>query len=185
MIKDPMLSTSSPLANQEPASGQQQADSQQGPELPPQKPDPVEPPDTAAPQETSPPLPADAQESDAAPEHPEPEPETPDSFVALEEDALTDTEQQELQQNESAPVEGKENKKADQAEAKRQVEYGKIIDSKQYFVPINAVQQRHALRTALLSVLVILLVIVAMGDALLDAGVLMLENIPHTHFLNQ
>lgn len=69
------------------------------------------------------------------------------------------------------------------AAAKRERELESLIDSKQFYVPINAVaRKREVKHSALMTVLVLLLAFVLI-DLMLDSGLILLaERIPHTHF---
>jgi hypothetical protein len=70
-------------------------------------------------------------------------------------------------------------------EVERQTELEKLIESKQYALPINSVQHKKTSRT-FLYVLLVLVVLVVAADLVLDSGVWKTSvNIPHTHFFNK
>jgi hypothetical protein len=68
---------------------------------------------------------------------------------------------------------------------KRDHEIQDMIDSRQYFVPIDAVARRRSIKVSIgLTVLVLLLGIILI-DFMLDSGtILLLQKIPHTHFFS-
>jgi hypothetical protein len=70
---------------------------------------------------------------------------------------------------------------ADQV-AKHQAAIDKLADSQQYYLPINSVEKRRSQRFIGLGILLSLLLVVAWADVALDAGLISLSNIPHSHF---
>lgn len=76
-------------------------------------------------------------------------------------------------------------KKAEEEKAAKAAELEKLVESKKYFLPINAVQlRRNKLRVLLLFIICIILA-AALLDISLDAGVLKINGIqPLTHFFN-
>ena len=61
----------------------------------------------------------------------------------------------------------------------------KIIDSKKYFLPINAVEQRKSKRFVALGVFLALVLALAWVDIALDAGLIHIDGIkPATHFFS-
>lgn len=84
-----------------------------------------------------------------------------------------------------SPATEKALKEAAAAE-KRANELQSLIDSKQFYVPINAVAQRRSIKySSLMTVFVFLLALVLI-DLMLDTGmILLVQKIPHTHFFSQ
>jgi len=69
--------------------------------------------------------------------------------------------------------------------AKHDAEIQKLADSKQYYLPINAVEKRKTKRFIALGVLLSLLLVVFWVDVALDAGLIHLSGIkPLTHFFS-
>lgn len=59
------------------------------------------------------------------------------------------------------------------------------IDSRQFFVPINAVAQKRSIKISLVMTIVVFLLSVVLVDLMLDSGaILLVQKIPHTHFFN-
>jgi flagellar biosynthesis GTPase FlhF len=78
---------------------------------------------------------------------------------------------------------------AEAAEAKAQAEHDaavqKLIDSKQYFVPVNAVEKRRSKRFVALGILLSVLLVAAWVDIALDAGLIQINGVkPVTHFFS-
>lgn len=76
-----------------------------------------------------------------------------------------------------------------EAEAKKQAEHDdtiqKLVDSKQYFLPINTVEKRRSKRFVALGMLVSLLLIMAWVDIAADSGILTVAaGLPHTHLFS-
>jgi len=72
-----------------------------------------------------------------------------------------------------------------EAEAKRQAELQKLVDSKKFFLPINSVEKRRSKRFVALGILLSVVLIVAWADIALDAGLIKVSNIkPVTHFFS-
>ena len=75
---------------------------------------------------------------------------------------------------------------AAQKEAVHQAELQKIVVSKEYFLPINAVEKRRTKRFSILGIILILLLAVAWADLSLDAGIISIHGIkPLTHFFSK
>ncbi|HEX4774304.1 MAG TPA: hypothetical protein VH234_02205 [Candidatus Saccharimonadales bacterium] len=77
----------------------------------------------------------------------------------------------------------------DEAEAAKQAEHDtaiqKLADSKQYFLPINAIEKRKSQRFVLLGIALSLLLAVAWVDVALDSGIIQINGIkPVTHFFS-
>lgn len=77
----------------------------------------------------------------------------------------------------------------EKAEAAEQAEHDatvqKLVDGKQYFLPINAVEKRKSRRFILLGVVLSLVLAVAWVDVALDAGLIHISGLkPATHFFS-
>jgi hypothetical protein len=71
------------------------------------------------------------------------------------------------------------------AELKHQESIQKLVESKQYFLPINSVEQRRSKRFVALGILFSLVLAVAWVDVALDAGLVKIGNVkPVTHFFS-
>lgn len=129
--------------------------------------------------------PAEATESDSAtPKAGTATTETEEAVAESDdeaEDTTTDDAQAPAKQQPNAETR-KAVEEAKQA-AKRQEEVEKYIDSKQFFVPINAIAHKRSIKvSALLTVLVFLLALILI-DLMIDSGIILLiQKIPHTHF---
>jgi hypothetical protein len=74
---------------------------------------------------------------------------------------------------------------AEDAEAKRDAELQKLIDKKQYFLPINAMEQRRAEQFIALGIVMSIILALAWLDISLDAGLIHIDNIHAlTHFFS-
>jgi len=72
-----------------------------------------------------------------------------------------------------------------EAAAKREQELQSYIDSRQFFVPINAVARKRSIMVSAGLTLLVLLLALVLIDLMLDSGViLLLQKIPHTHFFS-
>lgn len=76
-----------------------------------------------------------------------------------------------------------------QAEAAEQAKHDaatqKLVDSKKYFLPINAVEKRKTKRFIVLGILLVILLALAWGDIAADAGIIHVSGIkPPTHFFS-
>jgi hypothetical protein len=84
----------------------------------------------------------------------------------------------------SAPTEEELNAEAE-ALAKHDEAIQQLVDSKQYFLPINAVEKRKTRHFVILGVLLSVLLLLAWGDIALDAGLIQISGIkPATHFFS-
>lgn len=87
---------------------------------------------------------------------------------------------------EKSEVEGENVKTAqktvEEADTKRQQELEELVSEGTYNLPINAVRRKRS-RTLFIVFIVLILLAVVTFDLLLDAGLLQLQGIPHTHFL--
>jgi len=71
------------------------------------------------------------------------------------------------------------------AAAKRERELEEMIDSRQFFVPINAVARKHSIKVSAGLTLLVLLLAIVLIDLMLDTGmILLVQKIPHTHFFS-
>ncbi|HEX3568502.1 MAG TPA: hypothetical protein VHT70_02380 [Candidatus Saccharimonadales bacterium] len=88
----------------------------------------------------------------------------------------------------TGPTQKEQDKAAEKAAAEvaeKLAGYEKVIDSKQYFVPVNSVRKRSMRLLVIGAVLVIVAALVCI-DFMLDAGTLTLPfNVPHTHIIKQ
>jgi hypothetical protein len=141
--------------------------------------------DTAAEKPTE--TPAEPEQSSSAPIV---KPSTP-SLVAPEPtpstDATTSTSDSEAEPKpETTEDSAKTAAKAAGEEAAKQEQYAKIIDSKEYFVPVNAVRRKRSMRMLVIGAVLIIVVVLACINFMLDAGTLTLPfTVPHTHLIKQ
>jgi hypothetical protein len=71
------------------------------------------------------------------------------------------------------------------AEAAKDAKLQQVIDSKKYFLPINAIEQRRNARFVALGVILVLLLVVTWVDIALDAGLIHLGGLKAlTHFFS-
>jgi hypothetical protein len=69
--------------------------------------------------------------------------------------------------------------------AERQRKLREYTDSRQFFVPINAVAQKRSIKVSIGLTLLVLLLAILLIDLMLDSGtILLLQKIPHTHLFN-
>lgn len=74
---------------------------------------------------------------------------------------------------------------AEAASAKEQEELNRLIDDKEYFLPINSVERRRTRVVAVVGVLVIMVLAAAWVNVALDAGFIEIPGVqPLTHFFN-
>lgn len=72
---------------------------------------------------------------------------------------------------------------AEAAERERKLQ--DYTDSRQFFVPINAVAQGRSIKVSIGLTILLLLLAIILIDLMLDTGiVLLLQKVPHTHFFN-
>ncbi len=72
-----------------------------------------------------------------------------------------------------------------EAETKRQAQIDQLADSKQYYLPIDTIENKRSRRVVALGILLSLVLIIAWADIALDAGLIQLGNIkPVTHFFS-
>lgn len=73
----------------------------------------------------------------------------------------------------------------DEAELKHAADLENLVESKQYFLPINAVEHRRSRRSALAGILLVVVLAMALADIALDAGLVSFGHIqPLTHFFH-
>lgn len=71
------------------------------------------------------------------------------------------------------------------ADAKRDAALQKLIDSKKYYVPVNAVEKRRAKRITALGIALAIILALCWVDVALDAGIVQIGNVkPVTHFFS-
>ena len=69
--------------------------------------------------------------------------------------------------------------------AKRESKLQEYTDSRQFFIPINAVAQKRSIKVSIGLTILVLLFAIVLIDLLLDTGtILLLQKIPHTHLFN-
>lgn len=72
------------------------------------------------------------------------------------------------------------------AAEKRQKELEALIDSKQFYVPINAVARKRSIKYSSVMTVAVFLLAIVLIDLMLDTGmILLVQKIPHTHFFTQ
>ncbi len=140
-----------------------------------------------------------AENTDTAePTKPEPEPATDTDKTTVEkqtaDEASTITEADATASNEAdtADASDKPVKQTDEevdAEVAKQAKHDaaiqKLVDSKQYSLPINAVEKRRSKRFVLLGILLSLLLALTWADIALDAGIIQFHSVkPLTHFFS-
>jgi hypothetical protein len=68
---------------------------------------------------------------------------------------------------------------------KRHQEIERTIESQKYYVPINTVAQKQSIRISLLLLLLTLLLAIILVDLMFDSGIVLIVNqLPHTHFFS-
>lgn len=95
--------------------------------------------------------------------------------------------QEEEPTDENNPKSGKPNPHAHKAseDAKREQEFQKYIDNRDFFVPINAVARKHSLKVGFILIFVEFLLGLFLLNLMLDAGLIhLIEKIPHTNFFD-
>jgi hypothetical protein len=69
--------------------------------------------------------------------------------------------------------------------AERERKLQEYVDSRQYFIPINAVAHKRSIKISLGMTLMLFLLALVLIDLMLDSGmILLIQKIPHTHFFN-
>jgi hypothetical protein len=118
-----------------------------------------------------------------APEETVPEIETKPEEPDTEEEPATD---QPKADETATPAEVDDAAKAAATEdAEKEAGVQKLIDGKQYFLPINTVEKRKSKRFVALGIVLSLLLAVAWADIALDAGLIDIQGVkPVTHFFS-
>jgi hypothetical protein len=128
-------------------------------------------PEQETPAEPTPSAPEPAKEPEPAPAAPPSEP-TP-----------SDPESDKGDKGNEASLEAEEAKAAEKAKHDQEVQ--KLIDSKQYFLPINAVEKRKSKRFVALGIVLSVILALAWADIALDAGLVQISGVkPVTHFFS-
>jgi hypothetical protein len=125
----------------------------------------------------------DANTDSVPPEEAEPakEAEPEQESANDEEDEGQDDDQPSAERTEQ-----KEDEEAVRKEAERRAEVQKIITSRKYYLPINAVGKRRAKRYVILGIVLIVILVAAWVDVALDAGMIHVHGIkPLTHFFSK
>jgi hypothetical protein len=126
----------------------------------------------------------------AAPAEPDPEPASSPAKPADDKpDAPADTADPAKEEPDKTVDAAMANDKqlADQqaAEAEHEAAMQKLIDSQQYFLPINTVEKRKAKRFMVLGVVLAVVLAAAWADIALDAGLIHVSGVkPATHFFS-
>lgn len=132
---------------------------------------------------------ADTKIAEATPSEPQPE--------AAAEEPAADTEEESTAEKQDDKTDiGTDDKAATQsvteaeaeelaAQEKHDAEIQKLIDSKTYSLPIKTVEQRRSKRVVILGILLSIVLIAAWADISLDAGLVKVSGVPHTHFFDQ
>lgn len=142
------------------------------------------PTEASAPQDETEDAPSAAADPTSASSEDVPATETPAdaSEVTTEDEAISP----ESGSQASAKQPSAETRKAVEAAAraaKRQEELDQYINSKQFFVPINAAAQKRSIQISVLLTIVVLILAFILIDLMLDSGlILLVQKIPHTHF---
>ncbi|HYH36173.1 MAG TPA: hypothetical protein VD706_01595, partial [Candidatus Saccharimonadales bacterium] len=148
--------------------------------------DPMVVEEDGTPETTTPPLSKKIAETKIMPpsqaavpdEPPAQEPEKPES-----EDMPAETEEPEPE--DKSHESSHRDKNDESATAAQEAKLQKLIDSKKYFLPINAVEQRRSKRVVTLGVVLAILLALAWFNIALDAGLIHVDNIkPVTHFFS-
>jgi len=85
----------------------------------------------------------------------------------------------------SEAVKDAEAKRQDEVEAKRQSQLNQYIDTKEFFVPINAAARKRSIEVSLWLTLVYIILSVILIDLMLDSGMIeLLQKVPHTNFFS-
>ncbi len=138
------------------------------------------------------PLPAKAAETKITPPE-EPKADETKSEAGSEEPAKPETAVDDKAGAAEDADDGQEEKKVSKpgldtetaAEAAEDAKLQQLIDSKKYFLPINAVEHRRSKRVVIIGVLLALILVVAWVDIALDASLINIDGIkPVTHFFS-
>lgn len=133
---------------------------------------------TAHPDEPTPPAPEPKPEP-TPPTPPAPEPDKPEPAADDPDDAHPESADDDANSKTPPQV-----RKALE-EAHRDQELQKIIEGREYFVPINAVARKRSVKVSLALVALELALGVLLLNLMLDAGIIeLLDKIPHTNFFH-
>jgi hypothetical protein len=159
------------------------------------KPEATEPDAPAEPPKLTAPLPADQTEPDEAATPPAQSAET-DEATGEPDDKDDNTDKSESATDDkdasvqAADAKPKTDKAADDKQqaaelAKHEAATQKLIESEQYFLPINSVEKRKARRFVVLGIVLALLLAIAWADIALDAGLIHIHGVKaFTHFFS-
>lgn len=131
-----------------------------------------------------------APNNDKAPKYMDTKPPVKKSVEAEppKEDQSNTTNQNDTQNTaiaEPAPAPRKEYEAPVVNDEKREHEIEEIIDSRQYFVPIDAVAHKRSVNVSIILTILIFLLALILVDLMLDSGtILLLQKVPHTHFFS-
>lgn len=193
MVKDPMMVEASDENKLEPLSAPLLEVLNKTEPKAKTKPEPTPEPEVASKPEPVAEVPVEEPESakEAAVE-PTPEPEKPEQVEKTEPEAepepekATETEEETEEKpvaDEKTPTVQKSD--ADLEQVKQQESIQKLVDSKQYNLPINAVEQRRTKRFIVLGIVLCVVLALAWFEIALDAGLININGIkPFTHFFS-
>lgn len=134
-----------------------------------------------APSPTAPTPEPEAKEVTPPPAEKTAEPDTP----ATEEPAPDKTDSQDAEADNGATLTDAQIEAEATAEAAREAEVQKLIESKKYYVPVNAVEKRRTKRVIALGVVLSIILALAWVDIALDAGLIDMGGVkPVTHFFS-
>ncbi len=123
-------------------------------------------------------------EAPAAPDESEP-PEKPPSTDSKAEAEETSEKPPNSSKSPKEAVQETPPKKDDQAQAKQNAVIERLVNSKKYELPINAVEKRKTKQFVVLGIFLAILLVVVWVDVALDAGLIKLNGIkPITHFFS-
>lgn len=73
--------------------------------------------------------------------------------------------------------------KEEAAAKQRAEEMQKLIDSRQFYVPVNMVERKRSTRTSVMLIILQVVLTIALIDLMLDANIIeLIQKLPHTHF---
>ena len=110
-----------------------------------------------------------------------------DDEAAKEDEAAAEAVKTDDDDKESKPSPETEKALAEAAAAEKRVkELEALIDSKQFYVPINAVARKRSIQYSSFMTVAVFLLAIVLIDLMLDTGmILLVQKIPHTHFFTQ
>jgi hypothetical protein len=203
ILKDPMMVDGEPEASEKvpaksvkataptlsPSTAKAALTKNDTPEEPPapiaeesKKPEPAKNPEPDTEPETKPDEEPEAKPEPAAEPEEASEPEQPESDPEAETESEEKTEKDTTAMPSSLEAQAEA---AAKAEADHDAGVQKLVDSKQYYLPINSVEKRKTRRFVVLGLLVVILLALAWADIALDAGLIHVDGIqPLTHFFS-